>query len=104
MGRASLLREKGKMMFEEVYSVWTERRLTQEEAGLNRRKGTHTTPRRRFGRGVGPRAYEFSTCSVVPTFDLSPECCILPAHPWSAPYNAVQQGRTRSWPIRRRHP
>ena len=33
MSRANLLQEKRKMMFEEVYSVWTERRLTQEEAG-----------------------------------------------------------------------
>ena len=32
MGRASLLQERRKMLFEEVYSVWTERRLTQEEA------------------------------------------------------------------------
>ena len=32
MDRASLLQERPKMLFEEVYSVWTERRLTQEEA------------------------------------------------------------------------
>lgn len=32
MGRASLLQERRKMLFEEVYSVWTESRLTQEEA------------------------------------------------------------------------
>ena len=32
MGRASLLRENRKMLFEEVHSVWMERRLTQEEA------------------------------------------------------------------------
>ena len=32
LGRASLLEEKRKMLFEDVYSVWKERRLTQEEA------------------------------------------------------------------------
>ena len=32
MGGANLLQERRKMLFEEVYSVWTERRLTQEEA------------------------------------------------------------------------
>ena len=32
MGRASLLEEKRKMLFEDVYSVWTERRLTQQAA------------------------------------------------------------------------
>ena len=33
MGRASLFQEERKMLFEEVHSVWTKRRLTQEEAG-----------------------------------------------------------------------
>ena len=32
MGKASLAQEKRNMLFEEVYGVWTERRLTQEDA------------------------------------------------------------------------
>ena len=32
MGKASLAQEKRDMVFEEVYGVWTERRLTQEDA------------------------------------------------------------------------
>ena len=32
MGRADLAQEKRIMLFEEVYGVWTERRLTQEAA------------------------------------------------------------------------
>ena len=32
MGKASLTQEKRDMVFEEVFGVWTERRLTQEDA------------------------------------------------------------------------
>ena len=32
MGKANLAQEKRIMLFEEVYGVWTERRLTQEQA------------------------------------------------------------------------
>ena len=32
MGKASLLQEKRNMVFEEACGIWTERRLTQEDA------------------------------------------------------------------------
>ena len=32
MGKANLAQERRIMLFEEVYGVWTERRLTQEQA------------------------------------------------------------------------
>ena len=76
MGRASLLEEKRKMLFEDVYSVWTERRLTREEAagllGCARGRSGAWSPQRREKPNCGRNLNPFAANPGLPwTHDFS---------------------------------
>ena len=104
-----------RMLFEEICSVWTERRVTQErerqppriaracsgarrEHGVDRLRGK---PLSRASRRnvVAPQRTANSTLSTPPLSSCTSTCCVpLPTRRWSRARSTVRRAPTRSLP------